>query len=109
MQHFATGVTIPDDTVLFSWHSRTLYDQANGFRGTNGKMGREGIDNHYIALLHLSDPHLASDVAMLHIEGPLELIKNFVVGVNMKIIASVRPFDDHEDEVSMPKDFFIAY
>jgi len=27
----------------------------------------------------------------------------------MEIIAPVRPFDDHEDEVSMPKDFFIAY
>jgi hypothetical protein len=72
-------------------------------------MRREGLNNHHVSLLHLSDLHLASGVAMLHINGPLELIENFVVGVNMEIIASVRPFDDHEDEVSMPKDFFIAY
>ena len=109
MQHLAAGVTVPDDAVLLSRHPRTLYDQTNRLRGAHGEMGCEGIDNHDFSLFHLGDLRLASGVVMLYINRTLELIENFVVGVNMEIVTSIRPFDNHEDEVRMPKDFLIAY
>ena len=78
---------------------------------SGGRMGDgcEGIDNRYFALFHLSNLGLASGIAMLHIDRALELIENFVVRIDMEIIASIRSFDNHENEVGMPKDFFIPY
>ena len=109
MQLLATGITVPDDAILLSCHSRTLNDKAECLRGTYGEMRCEGIDNHDFALLHLSNLGLASGIAMLHIDRALELIENFVVRIDMEIIASIRSFDNHENEVGMPKDFFIPY
>ena len=75
--------------------------------GTYGEMRREGIDNHYFALFHLSNLGVASGITMFHIDRALELIENLVVRIDMEIIASIRSFDDHENEVGMSKDFFI--
>src|SRR5262245_464711 len=109
MQLLTAGVTVPDDAVRPSRHSRTLDDEAERLWGTYGKMRREGIDNHYFALFHLSNLGVAGGIAMFHIDRTLELIENFVVSINMEIIASIWPFDNHENEVGMAKDFFIPY
>ena len=77
--------------------------------GRMGEMGCEGIDNHYFALFHLSNLDVASGIAMFHIDRALKLIENLVVRIDMEIIASIRSFDDHENEVGMSKDFFIPY
>src|SRR5262249_6831111 len=109
MQLLAAGITVPDNAILLSCHSRTLNDEAECLRGTYGEMGREGVDNHHFALLHLGNLSVAGGIAMLHIDRALELIENFVVRIDIEIIASIRSFDDHENEVGMPKDFFIPY
>ena len=109
MQLLTAGVTVPDDAVLLSRHPRTLDDEAERLRRTYGEMGCEGIDNHDFALLHLRNLGLASGIAMLHIDCTFELLENFVVRIDMEIIASIRSFDNHENEVGMAKDFFIPY
>ena len=103
------GVTVPDDAILLSRHSRTLDDEAGCLWGTYGEMGREGIDKHYFALFHFGNLDVAGGIAMFHIDRTLELIENFVVSIDMEIVTSIRPFDDHENEVGMSKDFFIPY
>ena len=72
-------------------------------------MRRAGAAEHDLALAHAGLPALAVGADVLDDDVALELAEDLVAGIDVKVVARIRPPDDLVDELALREDFLVRH
>src|SRR5215469_5979092 len=108
VQQLAAALAVPLKTVQLTRTARPFDDQAHGVGGALRGVWQVGRDEQYLAgtnrhihrpsVLHGPEHHVA-----------LELIEEFLPGVDVIVLARVRATDHHDDEIAVAEHALVAH